>query len=44
MDDPHNNSSAYSSLTNSNGDVSTTNSNGCGTMKMQETSAEEIRR
>jgi len=39
MDDPHNNSSAYSSLANSNGDVRSE----AGT-RMQETSAEEIRR
>ena len=42
MDDPHTNSSAYSSLANSNGDVSTPN--GCNGLKMQETSADEIRR
>ena len=51
MDDPHgNNSSAYSSLANSNGDVRTdatdaTTSITVVTTKMQEvTSAEEIRR
>lgn len=41
MDDPHNNSSAYSSLANSNGDVRSDSSG----VKMQEiNSAEEIRR
>lgn len=43
MDDPHNNSSAYSSLANSNGDVRS--DSGASSSKMQEiNSAEEIRR